>query len=295
MTPVITDLWLYQMPRGDQMVPLTGFTATSSRRSPRLMLPATIGNRPSGLVPADDGRENGVMTNVSRATVSQGALIRTITGTVVVTLPSIPTTPILVVAGVEDQRYAGAAAVNPDNTPGTVPAGVGGLETHTRRSFERDVAGILKKNCSQCHNAMGPHNTRAFLVGGSRDELVNDNLGFTEARIRCETANRDGGASLDSCIQAITGAQFLVEPGAPAVSVLLQRARPDEGAGTSMLGLLWYGNRGVRYNANYGDRRMPSTTISPDAGDWTNAPTHFDLNPAEYQTIFDWVAQGAQP
>jgi hypothetical protein len=40
---------------------------------------------------------------------------------------------------------------------------------------------------------------------------------------------------------------------------------------------------------------MPSTTTSTDAADWTNAPTYFDTNPAAYQILFDWVAQGAQP
>jgi len=93
----------------------------------------------------------------------------------------------------------------------------------------------------------------------------------------------------------VTKAEFLVEPGAPALSDILQRARPDESAGTSTLGLAWYGSRGNRYSAAYGDRRMPQTTESTSMTDWTNAPAYFDGNPVEYQILFDWVAQGAQP
>src|SRR6185436_19577704 len=142
LTPVITDLWLYTIAADGAQVPLTGFTSTARRRVPRLMLPAMVKGQPSGFSPADDGRENGLMTNTSRGTMKQGAFIPSVTGTVTVTLPAVPTTPILVVAAVEDQRYAGAAAINPDGAPGIVPAGVGLPETHTRLSFERDVAEI---------------------------------------------------------------------------------------------------------------------------------------------------------
>jgi hypothetical protein len=27
--------------------------------------------------------------------------------------------------------------------------------------------------------------------------------------------------------------------------------------------------------------------------DWTNAPTYFDMTPKDFQTLNDWVAQGA--
>src|SRR5580692_818060 len=47
-TPVITDLWLYTLD-GDHQTPLTGFTSTGARKSLRLMLPATLAGRPSGL------------------------------------------------------------------------------------------------------------------------------------------------------------------------------------------------------------------------------------------------------
>jgi hypothetical protein len=224
----------------------------------------------------------------------QGAFVPSIDGTVVVTLPSVPVLPILVVAGVEDQRYGGAAVVNPDGSAGVVPAGVGAPATHTRVSFERDVAPMLRAACITCHNSAGPANAGLYLVTGSRDDLVNDNFALKEQTLDCLEKGLDGG-SLVSCVQAITQAQFLVEPGAPAVSDLLQRSRPDEDAGTSEAGLAWYGSRGNRYNATYGDRRMPSTTTSPDPSTWTNGATYFDLNPAQYQTLYDWVAQGARP
>lgn len=88
---------------------------------------------------------------------------------------------------------------------------------------------------------------------------------------------------------------ILVEPGALAVSDLLQRARPDEAGGTSPQGLAWCGSHGSRYNAGYGDRRMPSTTQSTATADWTDQPTDFDTHPEEFQILYDWVAQGAPP
>ncbi len=165
--PVVTDLWLYSLD-GDQMIPLTGFTSSAARKTPRLMLPATIGDQPSGLVPADDGRMNGVMTNTTRGRWVQGAFVSTVDGTVIVTLPTPPTTAILVVAGVEDQRYAGAAAVNPDGTTASVPAGAGAPESHARRSFERDVKPILAVRCGACHNAQGPLNASLYLLLAAR-------------------------------------------------------------------------------------------------------------------------------
>ncbi len=295
VTPLVTDLWLYTLDSGGTMTPLTGFTSTAARKTPRLMLPATIAGQPSGLSPADDGRLNGIMTNTNRGVLDQGAFVSTVNGTVVVTLPSIPTSPILVVAGVEDQRYAGAAAINADGTLGTVPSGVGMPESHTARSFTRDVAPILAAQCTSCHNPTGPDNAELYLVTGSRDDLVNDNFALKEQTQDCQTANPDGGEALAACIQAINKAQYLVEPGAPAVSDLLQRARPDEDAGTSALGLLWYGSKGNRYNTTYGDRRMPSTTQSTNSADWTNRPAYFDMNAAQFQVLYDWVAQGAPP
>src|SRR5580692_7776514 len=167
-TPVVTDLWLYTLD-GDHQTPITGFTSTGARKSGRLMLPATLGGHPSGLTPADDGRTNGLMTNISRGELSDGAFVSTVDGTVVVTLPSPPTAAILIVAGVEDQRYAGAAVVNPDGTSGTVPDGVGAPEPHVGRSFSRDVAPILQKRCSKCHLAAGIEDANLYLITGTRD------------------------------------------------------------------------------------------------------------------------------
>ncbi len=293
--PVITDLWLYTLTDGATPVPLTAFTTSVARKSPRLMLPATIGGVDSGLAPANDGASNGVLTNFTRGVLQDGGFVPTFDGKVVVTLPSAPTAPILVVAGVEDQRYAGAQVVQPDGSIGTVPAGIGAPQTHVARTFSRDVAPILQQQCLQCHFATGPDNAGFYLVTGSRDDLVNANFALNEQTADCQTANPDGGASLAACIAAITTAQFLVEPGVPAATDLLQRARPDEDAGVSPEGLLWYGSKGNRYNTTYGDRRMPSTNDTTDPTTWLDPPTYFDEHPAEYQVIYDWVAQGAQP
>jgi hypothetical protein len=293
-TPVVTDLWLYTLD-GATQTPLTAFTSTGARKTPRLMLPATVGGQPSGLVPADDGRTNGLMTNTTRGKLVQGAFVSTVDGTVTVTLPSSPTTSILVVAGVEDQRYTGAAVVTPDGSPGAVPDGTVTVETHARRSFERDVKPLLLQQCVVCHNAQGDLDAELYLVAGTRDELVNDNFALKEQTEDCADATPNDPAAQARCVQAVTKAQFLVEPGAPALSDLLQRARPDESASTSAAGALWYGSKGARYNATYGDRRMPSTADTPDMTMWTNPPTYFDAHPADFQILYDWVAQGAPP
>lgn len=289
-TPVITDLWLYN---GDK-TPLTGFTSTAARKSPDLMLPATANNHPSGLVPAADGRANGLMTNTKRGVLMNGTFMSTVDGKVTVTLAAAPTQPIVVIAGVEDQRYAGAAAINADGTAGTVPAGLGGtVETHNVRSYKDDVLPILQFRCGSCHKAdMPPFSANFYLVTGTRDELVNDNFALKEATEDCEDAN-PAGAARDACIAAITKTEYLVEPGAPAVSDLLTRSRPDEMGDQSVQGLLWWGSKGARYNAEYGDRRMPSTVDDPDTTKWTHQPTDFDVHPEEFQVLYDWVAQGA--
>ncbi len=294
--PVITDLWLYTL-QGNDKTPLTGFTSSAARKTGALMLPATIGGQPSGLAPADDGVQNGLMSNATRGTWLQGAFVSTVNGTATVTLPAVPTDPLLVVAGVEDQRYAGAAVVNADGTPGQVPAGSVQLERHIERSFARDVLPMLQQNCTiLCHNVNGPEGAAMYKMD-TRDLLVNDNFALTESTTDCQTKYPTGGTAFDACVQAITKAQFLVEPGAPAVSDLLQRARPDEESGSSATGLLWFGGGTprARYNAKYGDRRMPSTTISLNAADWTNLPTFFDQHPDQFQVLYDWVAQGALP
>jgi hypothetical protein len=295
-TPVITDLWLYTLDAGGVQAPLTGFTSTAARKTPGLFLPAIVNGRPSGLSPADDGRQNGLLSNALRGTFKQGAFVSSVNGTVDITLPAVPTTAILVVAAIEDQRYAGAAVINLDGSPGTVPAGVGAPETHTRRSFTDEVKPLLTQYCVGCHNPMHANHADIYKVTGTRDQLVNDNFVLSEDTIDCQEAHPEGGLPLAQCIQAITKAEFLVEPGVPALSGLLTRSRPDETAGSSPTGLSWWGSRGVRYNATYGDRRMPSTTESTDTAEWAkNLPTDFDMKPADYQVLYDWVAQGAPP
>jgi hypothetical protein len=124
---------------------------------------------------------------------------------------------------------------------------------------------------------------------------VNDNFALKEQTEDCQKATPNDARAQAVCVQAVNKAQFLVEPGAPALSDLLQRARPDESGGSSTLGLAWYGSKASRYNATYGDRRMPSTAQSPDMTTWTNPPTYFDTHPAAFQILYDWVAQGALP
>jgi hypothetical protein len=295
-TPVRTDLWLYTLV-GGQLQELDAFTATTDRKTGRLLLPATLGGAPSGLVPADDGRVNGLMTDGDRGSLVQGSLVSAIDGTVVVTLQAPPTDPIVVVAGVEDQRYAGAAVVLPDGSAGAVPSGVGVPETHDRVSYERDVAPIILANCLVgCHHLKGPLDAALYRMD-TQDQLVNNNFALAEETADCEAMFPDDAAGRSHCVLGITSAEFLVEPGAPALSGLLLRARPDEALGSSPLGLAWFGggSNKVRYNTDYGDRRMPSTTMSAAMADWANTPTYFDTSPQEYQVLYDWVAQGALP
>jgi hypothetical protein len=299
ITPVITDLWLYTIDGTGAQLPLTGFTVASAagaptatnRRTAKLMLPATIKGAPSGFPLADDGRQNGILTNAQRGRLSQGAMVPMVTGTITVTLPVAPTLPILVVAALEDQRYAGAAVIQPNGDPGLVPGGVGAPETHTRRSYARDVAPIVKAHCGGCHK---PTHTYLSRPAGTRDELINDNFGLALQTRTCQQKNPDGGVKMDQCVRDITAASFLVEPGVPALSNWLVRARPDEEGNASANGLAWWGFGGTRYGS-LGDKRMPSTTESTNMDTWSNAPTDFDGDPASYLVVWEWVAQGAAP
>jgi len=294
-TPVVTDLWLYTLGPDSELTPLTGFTSTAARKSPNLLMPATIGGAASGLAPADDGSANGLMTATTRGTWENGAFVSTVTGTVTVSFRAVVAAPIVVVAGVEDQRYAGAAAIDVDGSALEAPKSVGQPEKHVRRSFEREVSPILVNNCASCHRPGGPDDADFYLVTGTPDELVNDNFALKEQTEDCEADDAAGSQELADCIAKIDKAEFLVEPGAPGISDLLVRSRPDENAGTSPAGLVWYGggNPKSRFNAKYGDRRMPSTTQSTDPSEWQDLPTYFDVTPADFQILFDWVAQGA--
>jgi hypothetical protein len=296
-TPLYTDLWLYSLGADGGRAPITDFSSDAPRPNPRLMMPATIRGQDSGLVPADDGVPNGVMTSSRRGVLSQGAFVSTMSGTVTITFPAVPTSPILVVAAVEDQRYAGAGVILPDGTAGTVPDGIGAPETHRLVSFANEAQPILFGACARCHTGENQFAATDYLVNGSSDDLVNDNYGLTEETVKCQVGNPGGGAPLDRCIRAITLARFLVEPGAPAASDLLIRARPDEDGSTSPEGLSWYGNdAGSRFENAYGDRRMPSTVQTTSSNDWDpKKSTPFDDDPRLFQVLFDWVAQGALP
>ena len=193
--PVITDLWLYTLD-GSGKIPLTGFTSTAARKTPDLMLPATINGKPSKLTPASDGALNSVMTNATRGVLTQGAFVSTVTGTVNVTLPAAPTAAILVIAGVEDQRYAGAAVINVDGTPGIVPAGVGLPETHVKRSFEQDIKPLLATACvAACHNPRGPEGAAMYKMD-TRESLVSDNFALSEGTADCQAKFPAGGDPL---------------------------------------------------------------------------------------------------
>ena len=129
-TPVVTDLWLYTLDDDGNATPLTDFKSTAERKSRALMLPAKIDGKNSGLSPADDGVLNGTMTATSRGKLVDGAFVSTVNGKVTISFATTPTQPILVVAGVEDHRYAGAAAINLDGSAADGPDGFGKLETH---------------------------------------------------------------------------------------------------------------------------------------------------------------------
>jgi hypothetical protein len=293
-TPVMTDAWLFTIVNGTP-TPLTAFTeaAANKRRSRRFMMPCTLSGAPSGLVPCDQGAENGVITDLARETLANGVYTPAIKGLIDVTLKEAPTDPLLVVVAMEDQRYAGAAAVWPNGDPAPVPDGIGVPETHVARSYTKDVAPIIQDTCSTCHVAAGIAGQKFLL--SDYEALVNRNYAYYEAKLTCEQlASVDLGAETQ-CIQNINRAAYMIERGAPAASNLMRRSVPDQNQSLSDTGLLWYGSRGQRFGAT-GDRRMPSTNITPvSSPDMAPAalPTYFDNHPEKYQLIWDWVAQGA--
>lgn len=144
--------------------------------------------------------------------------------------------------------------------------GVGVPETYVARSLSRDVAPILQNRCFACHFPAGSEDANLHLVTGTRDDLVNDNFAIKEQTEDCQADNPDGGAALAACVQGITKAQFLIEPRVRLRSRICFSGR------------------------SYGDRRMPSTTDSTQRHD---VSTDFDRAPAEFQILYDWVAQGA--
>jgi hypothetical protein len=291
-TPVMTDVWLYTIENGTPK-PLTAFTESpaNKRKVRRLMLPCKIGGMSSGLLPCDDGSQNGVMTDLVRDKLSNGMYTPAIKGVVDVALATAPSSPVLAVVAVEDERYAGAAAIDPSGQPVAVPAGLGMPEIHVARSYAKDVAPIINDLCLTCHSANG---VAALYHLASYDDIVLRNYAYYEAKQACDALG-DAGAQM-ACEQSITRVGYMVEPGAPANSNLARRSRPDELKSVSPVGALWYGNRnGDRFDA-HGDRRMPSTNtsaVAPDMGQPAGAPTYFDNRPEEFQILFDWIAQGA--
>jgi hypothetical protein len=287
----MTDLWLYTLDGSGNMTPLGDFAdPVSKRKSRRLLMPCTLNGNPSGLVPCDMGNQNGVMTDAVSQTLQNGVYAPAITGVVEVPLNSPPTSPVLVVAAVEDERYYGAAAIDPAGNPVAVPDGVGVPDSHPVRTYSRDVAPIIASTCLQCH---GPSGIASVHRLASYDDLVSRNIAFAESQQKCQQAFVSNGGAEQVCEQAINRVQFMIERGAPAASNLARRCRPDENMSVSPVGLQWYGNSsGSRFDQT-GDRRMPSTDVNPDMGTLAQLPTYFDNNPQDYQVIFDWIAQGA--
>lgn len=289
--PVRTDLWLYTL-EGGALKPFTAFMdPDSSRASRRHMLPCTLAGTPSGLTPCDEGAENGVLSDAARETRLGQKKTAAIDGDVVVPLTSLPTQPLVVVAGEEDQRYSGAAGLTPDGKPATLPVGLGVPGKVARpRSYTVDVAPLLQQRCLGCHGGMGP---AAFYRLGSYEDLVQRDFGYDEEVAACADQFPTDAAKRMACEAQITAVEYMIEPGAPALSPLAQRCRPDESKAASAEGLKWFGEGGKRYDDN-GDRRMPPENITKDTADDKNGASHFDQNPADYQLLFDWIAQGAQ-
>lgn len=290
-TPVMTDVWLYTI-EGGVPTPITAFTdPPTKRRSRRLMMPCTLAGVPSGLVPCNDGVANGVMTDLVRETLANGVYTPAIKGVVDVVLTTAPTSPVLVVAAVEDERYAGAAAIGLDGKPVAVPQGLGVPQSHRARSYTQDVAPIIQSSCIGCHNSAG---VAPLHLLNSYSDVVLRNFAFYESQARCQQKYPMDATAEQACEKAITQVEYMIERGAPAASGLAQRCRPDDLKSVSPEGLLWYGFGSSRFGRD-GDNRMPSTTTTPvtDMGQPPALPTYFDEHPADYQIIFDWIAQGA--
>lgn len=289
-TPVMTDAWLYTLQAG-KLTPLTGFQDPDSKRRYRgLMMPCKLAGTPSNLVPCDDGVLNGVMTDLVREKIVNGMRQSAIDGTVNVTLDAAPTDPVVVVVAREDQRYAGAAAIDANGKSTAVPAGVGDPEMHRVVTYDKDIAPLVTNNCSaSCHN---PKGIVPNVVLATYDNIVVEDFGHKEGVTNCQKMHPNDPAGEKTCEDAITHVEYLVEPGNPAVSGVMRRTVPDEQKSVSPTGLLWYGSKGSRFG-NDGDRRMPPSNITADTSDDMPVPTYFDDNPDQYQLLWDWVTQGA--
>jgi hypothetical protein len=254
-------------------------------------MPCTLSGQPSGLTPCFNGELNGVMTDTRRMKRVGGVLVPNIDGTVVVDLTSAPVDPVVVLVGIEDQRYAGVAAVDINGTSIAAPPGLAVLETHVARTYAQDVAPILDAHCISCH---GKNGTFSYMPMDTYDNAVSFNFGTSNATIACDTQFPSDTDGHQACVDAITNVEFYFEAGAPAVSPAIRRARPDEQQSTSPEGLAWYGGSS-RFGGAHGDRRMPPHNTTADMSDDLPLPTHFDNVPGDYQIFFDWVAQGLAP
>lgn len=291
-TPVMTDAWLYTLQNGTTLVPLTEFADPAEKRKYRgLMMPCTLAGQPSSLTPCFKGELNGVMTDVRRAKHVAGVSQSTIDGTNIVPLTNAPVDPIVVIVAVEDQRYAGVAAVDIQGNPIAAPAGLPVLETHVPRTYADDAAPIINTYCISCH---GKNGTFAYMPMDTYDEVTGFDFGRNNGILNCDTKFPSDPVAHQTCVDALTNDEFYFEFGAPSVSPAMRRARPDEQKSTSPEGLAWYGGSS-RFSGAHGDRRMPPQNTTADMSDDVPSPTYFDKVPGDYQILFDWVAQGMKP
>jgi cytochrome c553 len=291
-TPVMTDAWLYTLQNGTTLVPLTEFADPAEKRKYRgLMMPCTLTGQPSGLTPCFKGELNGVMTDVRRAKHVGGVNQSTIDGTNIVPLTNAPVDPIVVLVGVEDQRYAGVAAIDKAGNPVAAPAGLPVLETHVARTYADDAAPIINTYCISCH---GKDGTFSYMPMDTYDQVTGFDFGRNNGILNCDKQFPNDPTAHQTCVDAITNDEFYFEFGAPAVSPAMRRARPDEQKSVSPEGLAWYGGTS-RFSGAHGDRRMPPQNTTADMSDDLPNPTYFDKVPGDYQVLFDWVAQGMKP
>ena len=291
-TPVMTDAWLYTLQNGTTLVPITAFADPVEPRKYRgLLMPCSLVGQPSGLAPCFKGELNGVMTDITRLKRIGGVASSNLDGTVAVTLTEAPVDPIVVIVGVEDQRYAGVAAIDMAGVPTAAPAGLAVLETHVRRTYAGDVAPIVNAHCTLCHSKNGAF---TYMPMDAYDQLMNFNFGLSNSTIACDKQFPGDAVARQACVDAITDMEFYFEPGAPAASPAIRRTRPDEQKSTSPEGLVWYGGV-TRFSGDHGDRRMPPQNTTASMADDKPLPTHFDKTPGNFQVLFDWVAQGMKP
>jgi hypothetical protein len=269
-TPVMTDAWMYTLQNGTTLVPLTAFADPPEKRKYRgLMMPCTLVGQPSGLAPCFKGELNGVQTDTRRLKRVAGVASSNLDGTVVVPLMAAPVDPIVVIVGVEDQRYAGVAAIDIAGAPITAPPGLAVLETHVARTYAADVATIVNTHCVSCH---GKDGTFSYMPMDTYDELLDFNFGFNNKVLACDAQFPADPAGHQTCVDAITSMEFYYEPGNPAVSPAVRRARPDEQKSTSPEGIAWYGGTS-RFSGTHGDRRMPPQNTTADMSDDVPDPT----------------------